>query len=305
MKKPSKKEKAVNDMDSGFHSIGLRIQNMDFLDQTIILARLAQSRVGSDRFTARDLTEIFSTSSLPKSTNIHGVLSRLRRKGLLTPGNKGTWSITPRGRQKSLDLLSDLDLAGFNAESSPSSALLGQVVHTVVPPSLAPPKLIPALRKFLNEHPFETNVFGMTRFPSNDPKGAVDPVHPALEVAREVCAKHGLKFHLASDRAMDPDLWTNVAAHMWASQYGIAFFENKKSTGMNYNLTIEVGGMLITGRRCALLKDQSIEKLPTDLVGHIYESVDLDKPETVRAALHKWLRDDLALGHCPDCPKKQ
>ena len=101
---------------------------------------------------------------------------------------------------------------------------------------------------------------------------------------------------------MDDDLWTNVAAHMWASRYGIAFFEDRMDKGMNYNLTIEVGSMLMTGRRCALLKDKSIEKLPTDLVGRIRKDVDLDDLATVNNALHGWIRDDLGLGACAECP---
>ena len=101
---------------------------------------------------------------------------------------------------------------------------------------------------------------------------------------------------------MDDDLWTNVAAHMWASRYGIAFFEDRVDRGMNYNLTTEVGSMLMTGRRCALLKDASIERLPTDLVGRIRKDIDLDDLSTVSEALHRWIRHDLSLGACPDCP---
>ena len=90
---------------------------------------------------------------------------------------------------------------------------------------------------------------------------------------------------------------------MWASRYGIAFFEDlaKPKRGVNYNLTIEVGAMLMTGRRCALLKDSSIESLPTDLVGRIYKPVVLRDPTTVEKALHAWIRDDLDLGSCGDC----
>lgn len=89
---------------------------------------------------------------------------------------------------------------------------------------------------------------------------------------------------------------------MWACQYGIAFFENRREKGLNYNLTIEVGAMLMAGRRCALLKDASIERMPTDLVGRIYKSVDLDDPETVAAAVHIWAAEDLGLGRCSACP---
>ena len=57
----------------------------------------------------------------------------------------------------------------------------------------------------------------------------------------------------------------------------------------------EVGAMLVTGRRCLLLKDTSVEKMPTDLVGQIYKPVDLEDPETVTAAVEDWLTADLRL----------
>jgi hypothetical protein len=197
--------------------------------------------------------------------------------------------------------MSDLDVAALLADAvrGGGSSLAG-VIHTIVPPALAAPDLIGALRGFLDAHPFDLNVFGMTRFPSDD--DIPDPVGPALEVARSVCAEHGLEFHLASDRALDDELWKNVAGHMWASKYGVGFFEDRRGRGVSYNLTIEVGAMLMTGRRVALLKDTTIERLPTDLVGRIYKSVDLDDPETVSRKLHSWARDDLALGGCPACP---
>jgi hypothetical protein len=97
------------------------------------------------------------------------------------------------------------------------------------------------------------------------------------------------------------DLWTNVLAHMWACRYGIAFVEDIEGLGLNYNLTIEVGGMLVTGRRTALLRDVGVEQLPTDLVGKIYKSVNLHAKDTVRSAVHGWLATDLVLGKCESC----
>lgn len=292
-------------MSSGNYTVGVRLQKMEFFEQALVLARLAQARFSDGQVTPKQLEELFSSFALPKPAKVSNVIAKLRKDGLLTQGSKSsTWRMTPLGRQTSLGFLSDLDLAAFSAESASSSSVLGQVAHTVVPPTLAPPSLIPGLRRFLEEHPFETNVFGMTRFPEpGESEKGRDPVSPALEITREVCRHHGLQFHLASDRAIDDDLWTNVAAHMWASRYGIAFFEDRRGKGLNYNLTIEVGSMLITGRRCALLKDRSIARMPTDLVGRIYKSVDLDKPETIRVALHEWMRQDLNLGLCSACPK--
>jgi hypothetical protein len=55
----------------------------------------------------------------------------------------------------------------------------------------------------------------MTRFPDEQDEANPDPLGPALEIARDACASHGLEFHLASDRMIVDDLWANVAAHMW------------------------------------------------------------------------------------------
>ena len=275
-------------------------------EQALVLARFAQTRTSDGQFAPKQLEKLFFDFALPDPGKISNLIAKLRSEKLLTKSARsGSWQMTPLGRQTSIEFLSDIDLVAFTAESALSSSVLGQVAHTVVPPTLAPPDLILPLQSFLQEHPFETNVFGMTRFPDTDGKSKKsDPVNPALEIARNVCSFHGLQFHLASDRAMIDGLWKNVAAHMWASRYGIAFFEDSRDKGLNYNLNIEVGSMLITGRRCALLKDKSVPKMPTDLVGHIYKDVDLRKPKTVSDALHLWLRDDLNLGPCPACPRK-
>jgi hypothetical protein len=234
------------------------------------------------------------------------LFARLEKARLVSrsAGKGRVWTLTPIGRGRSESLASDLDVAALMAEAAiMNGTRLGGAVHPVIPVSLAPPDLIRPLREFMDRHPFDRNVLGMTRFPEDDDEKAPDPVGGALDIAREVCRLHGLQFHLASDRAIHDDLWSNVAAHMWASRYGIAFFEDRRGRGVNYNLTIEVGSMLMTGRRCCLLKDSSIDRLPTDLVGRIYKSIDLDSIATVDVALHSWIRDDLGLGACASCPK--
>ena len=57
----------------------------------------------------------------------------------------------------------------------------------------------------------------------------------------------------------------------------------------------------MTGRRCALLRDETVGSLPTDLVGHIYKSVDVTEPPSVADAIHRWIRDDLNLDGCSEC----
>jgi hypothetical protein len=55
--------------------------------------------------------------------------------------------------------------------------------------------------------------------------------------------------------------------------------------------------MIMSGRRCALLKEGSIEKLPTDFIGMIYKSVDLSAGETVAQVVRAWIKDDLTVGN--------
>jgi hypothetical protein len=106
---------------------------------------------------------------------------------------------------------------------------------------------------------------------------------------------------LASDRSLDDDLLGNVAAHMWACQYGIGLFENRANRDLNYNVVLEIGSMLMTGRRCALLRDITAPDMPSDIGGQIYKKVDLDDPQHLARAVHGWVREDLALDSCASC----
>ncbi len=271
----------------------------------LVLARLAESRSEDGQFRVVSVGALFHELRLPSPGNTSNVVLSLEKKGLVRRGgSRGLWRLTHTGIARSEEALSGIDLAALAAEAAVVGTRLGGAPHLTLPPELgAPPSLIPVVRDFLEKHPFDRNVFGMTRFPDDESEEPPDPVRAALEIARSACAKHQLEFHLASDRSIEDDLWLNVAGHMWSSRYGIAFFEDvaEPKRRLNYNLTIEVGAMLMTGRRCALLKDDSIERLPTNLVGRIYKPVDLKKPETVEKALHTWMRDDLDLGVCDDC----
>lgn len=283
-------------------SVGARVQALPDMDRILALARLAEGQKESGDFSPADLEATYTALALPAPARPSDALRRLQRAQFAVPVAHGRWRLTPVGRERCATVISELEVAALHAESvSASGAFLGQAQSTTLPALLAPPTLLLGLRAFLVAHPFERNVFAMTRFPGAGNDAENDPVRQALDAAREACRLHGLEMHLASDRAIHDDLWTNVAAHMWASRYGIAFFESRTDRGINYNMTIEVGGMLMTGRRCALLKDRTIDRMPTDLVGHIYKSVDFDEPAGVGDAIHAWLRADLSLGSCAAC----
>lgn len=133
-------------------------------------------------------------------------------------------------------------------------------------------------------------------------EAAPDPVRGVVDALRDVVAGHGLTLHLASDRQVDDELFGNVGAHMWACRYGIGLVEDRAGRGLNYNAAIELGSMLVTGRRCAILKDPTAPNLPVNLSGQIYKTVDFDDEKAVRNEAHLWIADDLDLGRCEACP---
>jgi len=142
----------------------------------------------------------------------------------------------------------------------------------------------------------------MTRFPEGaSDTHYLDPIKDVIPLLRDALSAHGLTLHVASDRQLDDDLLGNVAAHMWACNYGIGILEDRIDRGLNYNVMTEIGAMLMTGRRCALMKDTTVPKLPTDLAGQIFKSVNLQATDDVIAAAHQWASKDLGLGDCRNC----
>ena len=276
-------------------SVALRVQRLTLQEQVLVLAELA-SRGLNRRFAPIDVEDRFLSLALPMPARMSNMLATLEQQGLVSRGRGrgAVWAVTPEGRSRILSALSESDLHALVAEAAAlGGSDLGHTVHPVVPVSLAPAGIVGPVLQFLEDHPFDTNVFAMTRFPAEpDP----DRLDEAIAAARSACADHGLTLLLASDQEIVDDLWANVLAHMWASRYGMAFFEDRQKTGINKNMSIEVGAMLMTGRRCALLKDRTVKKMPTDLVGKIYRSVDLDDPASISKEVHSWVTNGLAIG---------
>jgi hypothetical protein len=130
-------------------------------------------------------------------------------------------------------------------------------MHPTIPLHQGPPELPVGLRQFLADPPFELNAFAMLRFPEERPDGPADPVAAAVSVAREVCKFQAWSFisHPTEPRTTISGL---MSLPFVASICGVAFFEDRRGRGMNYSLTIEVGCMLMAGRRFGLLKNTTI-----------------------------------------------
>ena len=270
------------------------------------MANVVGMRNGDGWSSVEEIRQLFEALRLPPPSSLTRSLGQLRNdKSILTRPAEKNWALTPEGRERASHLIGDFDYDQIHAELiGTPGAEFSDERHSVIPPSFAPARWQQGITRLLDRYPFEMNVFCMTRFPE---EGTSDPVGQTIELLREALAHHGLTLHLASDRQIEDDLFGNVGAYMWACQYGIGLFESYSANAqsLNSNMLIELGSMLIMGRRCAILKDRNSALPPTDLSGQIYKSVVFGLPDTVSNAVHLWLAEDLSLGRCIACPPVQ
>ncbi len=222
----------------------------------------------------------------------------------MRPG-KDVWALTPLGEAELTEKASHVSNHALAVELAQADGTeFGEHRHNTIPPFLGPLGAESGLARVLDGSPFEENVMLITRFPRS-PEDHFTQLIPAL---RDAVAGHGLTLQVASDGMAEDTLWSNVNTYMWASKYAIVLMDAVKRDEespetLNHNVLIEIGGMLMTGRRCAILRDKSVPEMPSDLVGHIYKPTELSDHDASVAAIHRWIRDDLDLGGCSACPE--
>lgn len=270
----------------------------------LVLSEVAAARgAESDGwFGATEVDVLCESFRLPQIGNSSAALSALAKKDLVRRrGIAPAWTVTPLGHSRVLEILGAVDPTAVEYElGSHPGAEFGRGRLSVLPPIFAPARWSEAIASLLKRVPFDKNVLCMTRFPEKS--DASDPLHQLVPGLRHALALHGLTLHVADDRALDDDLFSNVAAYMWACRYGVAILEDRVGRGVNGNVLIELGAMVMAGRRCLLIKDEALPKLPTDLVARIYKSADVGNVADVVAKAHVWVRDDLGVRSCTECP---
>lgn len=143
------------------------------------------------------------------------------------------------------------------------------------------------LPAFLRDHPnAERNVFLMMRFRDA-------PQYEEIHNAIVACLRpYGLNVVRADDKDYTGDLWENVCVCMLGCRFGIAVFEEIDVREFNPNVALELGFMLAHGKRCLLLKDRRMPRMPTDVVGKLYKEFDTyNITQTLQVALDDWARD--------------
>ena len=276
-------------------------------DQILVLDELAGQLNRDGWFTPADVSAMFAQFRVPTPQNVSARLGELRRREHVvnrrrTASHPAGWSLTPSGHRHVLELIGQINAAELAPELAETpGAEFGHQHHTLLPPGLAPLGWREGINRLLSRSPFEKNVLCMTRFRREEVED--DPIDNVIAAVKNALEPHGLRLHLASDRIVDDDLWGNVAAYTWACKFGVGLIEDRVGEGVNQNVLIEVGAMHIAGRRCALLKDRTIKRMPTDLIGRIRKDVDFDDLTAVGDQIHDWAAEDLDLGRCSACPQ--
>jgi hypothetical protein len=149
-----------------------------------------------------------------------------------------------------------------------------------------PPELLPYVNQFRSDHPDpRKNAFLIMRF-------GLSPRHHRIhEAINSTFLAHEIRAHRADDKAYTDLLLQNIRTYMHGCGFGVAVFERIESDNHNPNVALEVGYMLALGKRVCLLKDKTLSRLPTDIVGSLYAEFDMDDIETsIRSTLERWLR---------------
>ncbi len=273
--------------------LALQIQNLGgFNEQVLVLLHVSGLREPTRSASPGSVAALFRALHLLPPANEGQHLRQLRAAGLAMQPTRGRWAATPQGIERIRTLMGRTsvgELARLGEEGGEPT--FAGAAHHLIPPEFAPAQFQQGIARFLAGHPFDSNVFCMTRYSEDDE----DPLCGAIQACEDVCSQARLELHLASERTVDDLLFGNVGAYMWACRYGITIFEDRADRGLNHNAVFETGSMLGTGRRCLLLKDSTAPALPSDLVGHIYKSVDLGDPSSVGAAVQEWITADLGL----------
>jgi hypothetical protein len=125
------------------------------------------------------------------------------------------------------------------------------------------------------------------------PKDQLKTVHSAV---RDTLTARGLQCVRADDRDYTGDVWSNIEVYLTGCKYGIAVFEDIDERDFNPNVSLELGYMMGRKRRCLLLKEKRLPKMPADVVHKLYQPWDAFKiEETISAQVARWVDVDLRL----------
>ena len=135
-----------------------------------------------------------------------------------------------------------------------------------LPASLVPNAIVgwrTQVEAFLEQHPFDRNVFVMVRYRQRNDV-LLSSVKDALKTAR-------LRAIVAREHNLTDDLYNPIACLLCCSQGVCIFDEPEAEQVFNPNVAYELGMMHLLSRRCLILKHVQLRILHSDILMKLYE----------------------------------
>ncbi len=150
-----------------------------------------------------------------------------------------------------------------------------------------------SLDRLYGESKYDNNIFIMT--PYRDDAA----FRETIRTVKESLSKFGLRGWLASELTLEQQLWDNAKVFMAGCKAGIAIFTTDAQAVagncdvFNPNVAIEAGYMLARNKPVLLLKDLALTRLPTDMVGFLYQDFDLQHAsDTIPKVIKRWVNTE-------------
>ena len=151
-----------------------------------------------------------------------------------------------------------------------------------------PPHIHDSVFRFRQDFPhYERNCFLVMSFSSS-------PFHKRIqEVLRATLSKHKLNLLRADQKVYDDDVLANIETYIYGCSFAIAAFERIQNDVYNPNVSFEVGYLSGLKKPVCFLKEKTLPRLSTDLIGKLYYGFDIQEVETtLPPQVEKWLRDN-------------
>jgi nucleoside 2-deoxyribosyltransferase len=147
------------------------------------------------------------------------------------------------------------------------------------------PAIQDSIKKYKMDYPHpKKTAFIMMRFgETSEHKKIVEAIKMAL-MKNEI---YGLR---ADEMYYHEDLYYNVLTYLHGCDFGIAVFEVIEDREYNPNVAFEVGYLKALNIPVCLLKEKTLERLHSDLIGKNYNEFDMNNCESsIEIQLNDWL----------------
>jgi hypothetical protein len=109
---------------------------------------------------------------------------------------------------------------------------------------------------------------------------------------RKTLVENGLSGVRADDKAYHDDKLYNILTYLHGCGSGVAVFETITDQSFNPNVSLEAGYLMGLHKPICLLKEKSLETLPSDLVGRLYQEFNIEQCDiSISNVLKNWLDD--------------